>query len=193
MNLNWTILFFSWISWYTCIFVRIHVQMRDHTFVHDTCLHACNVYTWTSYMHPHILVVENTFDLHEDYKSIRNDVTVPSCIMAPSIHKSVAIYQRQRRGMDPMSTSGTHPVFHGLLIRWHYQAERIEHIEGILPKGLYLACVSMAGRALLAGYYRCWLLHSDTIGALLIDPMRQRNIVQSGDNEDWLSTSTAFA
>ena len=27
-----------------------------------------------------------------------------------------------------------------------------EHIEGILPKGPYLPCVSMAGRALLAGY-----------------------------------------
>ena len=28
------------------------------------------------------------------------------------------------------------------------------HIEGILPKGPYLPCVSMAGRALLAGYHR---------------------------------------
>ena len=28
------------------------------------------------------------------------------------------------------------------------------HIEGILPKGPYLPCVSMAGRALLAGYPR---------------------------------------
>ena len=29
----------------------------------------------------------------------------------------------------------------------------MEHIEGILPKGPYLPCVSMAGRALLAGYH----------------------------------------
>ena len=28
------------------------------------------------------------------------------------------------------------------------------HLEGILPKGPYLPCVSMAGRALLAGYHR---------------------------------------
>ena len=28
------------------------------------------------------------------------------------------------------------------------------YIEGILPKGLYLPCVSMAGRAFLAGYHR---------------------------------------
>ena len=28
------------------------------------------------------------------------------------------------------------------------------HIEGILPKGPYLPCVSMAGRALLAGYHQ---------------------------------------
>ena len=28
------------------------------------------------------------------------------------------------------------------------------YIEGILPKGPYLPCVSMAGRALLAGYHR---------------------------------------
>ena len=27
-------------------------------------------------------------------------------------------------------------------------------IEGFLPKGPYLSCVSMAGRALLAGYHR---------------------------------------
>ena len=30
----------------------------------------------------------------------------------------------------------------------------ILHIDGILPKGPYLPCVSMAGRALLAGYHR---------------------------------------
>ena len=35
--------------------------------------------------------------------------------------------------------------------------ERGSHIEGILPKGPYLPCVSMAGRALLAGYPRCTL------------------------------------
>ena len=29
-----------------------------------------------------------------------------------------------------------------------------QHIEGILPKGPYLPCVSMVGRALLAGYHR---------------------------------------
>ena len=28
------------------------------------------------------------------------------------------------------------------------------HIEGILPKGPFLSCVSMAGTALLAGYHR---------------------------------------
>ena len=28
------------------------------------------------------------------------------------------------------------------------------HIEGILPKGPYLPCISMAGRALLAGYHQ---------------------------------------
>ena len=33
-----------------------------------------------------------------------------------------------------------------------------EYIEGILPKGPYLPCVSMAGRALLAGYHRYILL-----------------------------------
>ena len=35
----------------------------------------------------------------------------------------------------------------------------MSHIEGILPKGPYLPCVSMAGRALLAGYprYECTL------------------------------------
>ena len=30
----------------------------------------------------------------------------------------------------------------------------LTHIKGILPKGPYLPCVSMAGRALLAGYHR---------------------------------------
>ena len=35
------------------------------------------------------------------------------------------------------------------------------HVEGILPKGPYLPCVSMAGRALLAGYPRCILEHNE--------------------------------
>ena len=35
------------------------------------------------------------------------------------------------------------------LLSWH-----IGHIEGILPKGPYLPCVSMVGRAPLAGYHR---------------------------------------
>ena len=39
----------------------------------------------------------------------------------------------------------------GLLLVHH---KRKAHIEGILPKGPYLPCVSMAGRALLAGYPR---------------------------------------
>ena len=45
----------------------------------------------------------------------------------------------------------------------------LEHIKGILPKGPYLPCVSMAGRALLAGYHRSennyqktgWSINSD--------------------------------
>ena len=44
----------------------------------------------------------------------------------------------------------------------------VEGIEGILPKGPYLPCVSMAGRALLAGYpsiyhQRCWSTLFQTI------------------------------
>ena len=35
------------------------------------------------------------------------------------------------------------------------------HIEGILPKSPYLPCVSMAGRALLAGPHRCVSHHED--------------------------------
>ena len=38
------------------------------------------------------------------------------------------------------------------LLQWYL------YIEGILPKGSYLPCVSMAGRALLAGYHRSKLL-----------------------------------
>ena len=36
----------------------------------------------------------------------------------------------------------------------YLQWERSAHIEGILPKGPYLPCVSMTGRALFAGYPR---------------------------------------
>ena len=35
-----------------------------------------------------------------------------------------------------------------------YKFFSLPHNEGILPKGPYLPCVSMAGRALLAGYHR---------------------------------------
>ena len=34
------------------------------------------------------------------------------------------------------------------------------YVEGILPKGPYLPCVSMAGRALLAGYPWCMVIWS---------------------------------
>ena len=40
------------------------------------------------------------------------------------------------------------PVIITLYARWY------PYIEGILPKGPYLPCVSIAGRALLAGYHR---------------------------------------
>ena len=35
-----------------------------------------------------------------------------------------------------------------------------QHVEGILPKGPYLPCVSMADRALMAGYRRCDHAHT---------------------------------
>ena len=38
------------------------------------------------------------------------------------------------------------------LLGW-YEQNVITYKEGILPKGPYLPCVSMAGRAMLAGYY----------------------------------------
>ena len=38
------------------------------------------------------------------------------------------------------------------VISWRETGQR--YIEGILPKGPYLPCVSMASRALLAGYHR---------------------------------------
>ena len=41
-------------------------------------------------------------------------------------------------------------------------AWEIRHFEGILPKGPYLPCVSMAGRALLAGYHR-FMMHYTAI------------------------------
>ena len=42
-------------------------------------------------------------------------------------------------------------------ILWMSVAHRF-HIEGILPKGPYLPCESMAGRALLRGYHRYAIL-----------------------------------
>ena len=47
---------------------------------------------------------------------------------------------------------------HWSLGMWQQLWMRID-VEGILPKGPYLPCVSMAGRALLAGYPR-YLEHS---------------------------------
>ena len=48
------------------------------------------------------------------------------------------------------------------------------HFEDILPKGSYLPCVSMAGRALLAGYHRfCWSVCISTL-SLMYDPVTGR-------------------
>ena len=51
--------------------------------------------------------------------------------------------------------AGTKPLPGRMLTKisdtiWHNQT--MTQFEGILPKGPYLPCVSMAGRALLAGY-----------------------------------------
>ena len=47
------------------------------------------------------------------------------------------------------------PMLTAYVAIWHQTTIRCQpHIEGILPKGPYLPCVSMAGRALLAGYSR---------------------------------------
>ena len=41
------------------------------------------------------------------------------------------------------------------MVQSYYNMVRsLSNVEGILPKGPYLPCVSMAGRALLAGYHR---------------------------------------
>ena len=48
---------------------------------------------------------------------------------------------------------------------WFQSCYNVTHVfEGILPKGPYLPCVSMAGRALFAGYHR---ILSFTVGILL--------------------------
>ena len=53
-----------------------------------------------------------------------------------------------------------------LYFYWYVNASMdILHIEGILPKGPYLPCVSMVGRALLAGYprYVAWNFRNDKL------------------------------
>ena len=62
------------------------------------------------------------------------------------------------QGKNEKAPRGFHswPIVRGTH-RWpvaSFSYARNIHIEGILPKGPYLACVSMAGSALLAGYYR---------------------------------------
>ena len=39
-------------------------------------------------------------------------------------------------------------------VKWQWHFFSVSYIEGILPKGPYLPCASMAGRGLLAGYPR---------------------------------------
>ena len=78
----------------------------------------------------------------------------------------------------------------------------VDDIEGILPKGPYLPCVSMAGRALLAGYHRyCWsyiALCCGTDSTYLCEPglywfqlMIQTNTVNSHEPHI-ISNSTVF-
>ena len=59
---------------------------------------------------------------------------------------------------DPFCTCLSHlkPL---LLTEISQQMFNLGHVECILPKGPYLPCVSMAGRALLTGYHRCVSIH----------------------------------
>ena len=47
----------------------------------------------------------------------------------------------------------------------------LEHIKGFVPKGPYLPCVSLAGRAFLAGYHR---YTCTCISKLLLNTLRPR-------------------
>ena len=70
-----------------------------------------------------------------------------------------------KTGMYP-ATSDIFYIFRNITVpmrlgqKMHQMNNTCRHIEGILPKGPYLPCVSMAGRALLAGYPRhVWPKH----------------------------------
>ena len=47
-----------------------------------------------------------------------------------------------------------------LSLCYAWMSNYIQHNEGVLQKGLYLPCVSMAGRALWDGYHR-WLIYAN--------------------------------
>ena len=53
---------------------------------------------------------------------------------------------------------------YGSLEKWQQIQRCSFDIEGILPKGPYLPCVSMAGRAILAGYHRyTWIMRDSQL------------------------------
>ena len=98
-------------------------------------------------------------------------------------------------------------------VEYQYRATRcikrpyISHIEGILPKGPYLPCVSMAGRALLARYHRYlvwlssntqWLLwpeitHWGIMGTFHPAPISQRFLAATKQLYDWFSPSVCLS
>ena len=68
------------------------------------------------------------------------------------------------------------------------------HIEGILPKGPYLPCVSMAGRALLAGYHRyIWSdnAHSTTIAMIKLQS-DLHSLATPHTSLSWVSYGVSF-
>ena len=81
------------------------------------------------------------------------------------------------------------------------------HIEGILPKGPYLPCVSMAGRALLAGYPRyvyssriIWsaiiiitIMVLSVVVVLSVSLLLSLLLLSSWSLLFWLSSSTALS
>ena len=85
---------------------------------------------------------------------LNTEKTVPSCMTHRATCNS-ALHRKEwaRPSSIPKISLVTLFVCKNKAVEYFLHNRR-PYIEGILPKGPYLPCVSMAGRALLAGYHR---------------------------------------
>ena len=105
----------------------------------------------------------NTYILGYEWLVVTDGPKADSLLKSIATYHNVVCLESQLESWDidcmDFQSNQCHALFFTLTghasLTFNHSSAGAAYIKGILPKGPYLPCISMAGRALLAGYHRC--------------------------------------